>query len=166
MDTIKVQANKVSQLIFASDTVGTYQRALTLTWDILRETALLIWLVICLIFVGGEWLWNTAIDLGQKGRAWYESLSDKKAEPGEPQSFESISKSVLSAGESGAAFLLYRAKQQLGIDADPPAPKTVRKPTETAKPVAATPAPPPAPVAPPAPVTPPTAESATTTEEE
>ncbi len=128
MDTIKVQASKVSQLIFATDTAGTYQKALSLTWDILRETALLIWLAICLVFVGGEWLWNTAIDLGQKGRAWYESLSTKPAEPGEPQSLESIGKSVLSAGESGAAFLLYRAKQQLGIDAEPPAPKAPNPP--------------------------------------
>jgi hypothetical protein len=160
MDTIKVQANKVSQLIFASDTGSTYQKALTLTWDILRETALLIWLVICLIFVGAEWLWNTAIDLGQKVRAWYESLGEKKAEPGEPQSFESISKSVLSAGESGAAFLLYRAKQQLGIDAEPPAPKTVKKP-EASKPVA-----PPAPVATSTPVTPTVTESASTEADE
>jgi hypothetical protein len=126
MDTIKVQASKVSQLIFATDTAGTYQKALSLTWDILRETALLIWLAICLVVVGGEWLWNTAIELGQKGRAWYESLSAKPAEPEEPQSFESISKSVLSAGESGAAFLLHRAKRQLGMDAEPPAPKATQ----------------------------------------
>ncbi|MDA0866914.1 MAG: hypothetical protein O2890_10945, partial [Cyanobacteria bacterium] len=110
MDTIKVQASKVSQLIFATDTVGAYQKALSLTWNILRETALLVWLVICLVFVGGEWLWNTAIDLGRKGRAWYESLSAEKPEAGEAQSLETIGKSVLSAGESGAAFLLYRAK--------------------------------------------------------
>lgn len=151
MDTIKEQASKVSQLIFATDTAGTYQKALSLTWAILRETALLVWLVICLVFVGGEWLWNTAIELGKKGRIWYESLGEKKAAPGEAQSLESIGKSVLSAGESGAAFLLYRAKQQLGIDADPPA-KT--QPPTTAPPVAAPPKIPDIPAAPAAEVAP------------
>jgi hypothetical protein len=122
MDKIKAQAGKVGQLVFAGETSSTYGKALTLTWDILRETALLVWLVVCLVFVGGEWFWHTAIGLGAKARAWYEGLSQTD-DSGEAKSFTDMGQSLLTAGENGAAFLLYQAKKQLGLDAEPPTPK-------------------------------------------
>jgi hypothetical protein len=137
MDKIKDQASKVGQLVFAAETGEAYRQTLLLTWKILRETALLIWLIICLVFVGAEWFWNTAIALGQKARAAYTGLTQQSSEE---QSFESISKSLLITGENSAAFLLYQAKQQLGIKADPPEPKTVT-PTPAPKPSTAPEAP-------------------------
>ncbi|MEB3269579.1 MAG: hypothetical protein VKJ09_13630 [Leptolyngbya sp.] len=147
MDKIKAQAGKVGQLVFAADTGSTYQKALVRTWEILRETALLVWLAICLVFVGGEWLWYTAIGLGSKARTWYEGLSQSNSS--EEKSFSEMGQSLLTAGENGAAFLLYQAKKQLGIDAEPPTPKAPpAKPTPSPAPVAAEP---PAPKAAPAP---------------
>lgn len=143
MDKIKEQASKVGQLVFASETGATYQKTLVLTWNILRETAQLLWLVICLIFVGAEWFWKTATGLGRKARAWSDSLSQASTEE---MSLSSMGESVVSAGKHSAAFLLYRAKQQLGIDAEPP------KPAESkSKPVAAPPAAEPVPVVAPPP---------------
>jgi hypothetical protein len=149
MDKIKAQAGKVGQLVFAGETSSTYGKALTLTWDILRETALLVWLVVCLVFVGGEWFWHTAIGLGAKARAWYEGLSQTD-DSGEAKSFTDMGQSLLTAGENGATFLLYQAKKQLGLDAEPPTPKTPAKKPAPAAPAPAAPAPTPA-AAPPAP---------------
>jgi hypothetical protein len=138
MDKIKAQAGKVGQLVFAGETSSTYGKALTLTWDILRETALLVWLVVCLVFVGGEWFWHTAIGLGAKARAWYEGLSQTD-DSGEAKSFTDMGQSLLTAGENGATFLLYQAKKQLGLDAEPPTPKTPVKKSAPAAPVTRSP---------------------------
>jgi hypothetical protein len=127
MDKIKAQASKLGQLVFAAETGEAYKTTLVLTWQILRETALLLWLAVCLVFVGGEWFWYTAINLGNQARNWYEGLSQQ---PAEEKSFSDMGQSLVAAGQNGAAYLLYQAKQQLGIDAEAPTPKT---PTPKAK---------------------------------
>ncbi|MEO0989085.1 MAG: hypothetical protein AAFY20_26610 [Cyanobacteria bacterium J06639_14] len=146
MDKIKQQSNRVGELIFSADTGATYQKTLTLTWNILRETGVLLWLTICLVFVGAEWFWNFSIDLGLKARAWYESTKEPKAE--EPKSATEIGQSVLSALGTGTETLLYQAKQQLGIDADAPAPKAPTPTAKTNSPVATASAAPPTPAPP------------------
>lgn len=142
MDKIKIQSNKVGELLFASTTGEAYKKALSLTWDIVRETGILIWLVICLVFVGAEWFWKNSISLGSSVRAWYENVSTPKSE--EPQSANAISQSLLSALGSGTDNLLYQAKQQLGMDAKPPASRSLAsKPAMAAsadKPLASVPA--------------------------
>jgi hypothetical protein len=135
VDKIKNQASKVSELVFAADTGATYKRTVTLTWNILRETGILLWLVICLVFVGGEWFWKVSINLGRKTRDWYEGLQAPSVE--EPKSATEIGQSALTALSSGTENLLYQAKKQLGIDAEPPAPKPVppkAKPAPTPEP--------------------------------
>ena len=121
MDKIKDQSRKVGELIFSTDTGATYSRALNLTWDILRETGLLLWLVICLVFVGAEWFWKTSINLGNNARDWYEGLKQPSNE--EPKSATEIGQSMVSVLTSSTANLLYQAKQQLGIEATPPVQK-------------------------------------------
>lgn len=141
MEKIKTQANKVSELLFAADTGATYKKTLTLTWNILRETGLLLWLIICLTFVGGEWFWKNSISLGRKARDWYEDWQTPSAD--EPKSATEMGQSALTALSFSAENLLYQAKKQLGIDAEPPAPKSV-EPT-VAAPKAPEPAPTPEP---------------------
>lgn len=121
MDTIKTQANKVSELVFSADTGATYRKTLVLTWNILRETGVLLWLVICLVFVGGEWFWKNSISLGRKTRDWYNDLQTPSTE--EPKSATAIGQSAWTTLSTSTETLLYKAKQQLGIDAEPPAPK-------------------------------------------
>lgn len=116
MDKIKDQANKVSQLVFASDTGAAYQKTFSITWEILRETGVLVWLVLCLGFVAGEWFWRNSIALGRNARSWYVSFSEKDKSP-EEQSFSATGKAILEAGQSGATYLLTKAREQLGIKA-------------------------------------------------
>lgn len=138
MEKIKGQAGKVGELIFAAETGATYKKTITLTWSILRETGVLLWLVVCLVFVGAEWFWQKSILLGQSARAWYEGL--QASSETESKSATEIGQSALSAVGTGAGTLLYQAKKQLGIDAEPPAPKPQKPQVEP--PPAPTPAPP------------------------
>ncbi|MBE7380416.1 MAG: hypothetical protein F6J95_003265 [Leptolyngbya sp. SIO1E4] len=151
MDKIKDQSSKVRKLIISGETGSIYKKALILTWNILRETGVLLWLVICLAFVLVEWFWKTSLALGLKARGWYEEVKTPSNE--EPKSASEMGQSVLTALNSSTENLLYQAKQQLGIDAEPPAPKPVA-PKAIAKPkapeapsVEATAPPPPTPVA-------------------
>ncbi|HEY9737075.1 MAG TPA: hypothetical protein V6D06_12365 [Trichocoleus sp.] len=155
MDRIKDQASKLSQLLLAPETGATYTRTLTLTWAILRETGLLVWLGICLVFVGADWFWNNSIELGRRGRVWYNSLSEK-AEGTTSQPLGTTGQSLLEAGKSGANYLLTQARAQLGIQAPPASatPTPTPTPTSTPTPPAPKPAPAPTPVSasgPPAP---------------
>ncbi|MFZ4675198.1 MAG: hypothetical protein ACOYM4_05785 [Nodosilinea sp.] len=152
MDKIKDQANIVSQLLFANDTGDIYKKTLTRTWDILREVGILLWLVLCLTFVGGEWFYRTSVGLGRSTRAWYTELSQKDSSV-EAQPITSTGQALFDTVKSKTSYLLAQARQQLGLPEPPPP-----------DPVAATPAPKPvAPVAPPyAPVAPTMTEVATT----
>ena len=152
MDKIKDQANIVSQLLFANDTGDIYKKTLTRTWDILREVGILLWLVLCLTFVGGEWFYRTSVGLGRSTRAWYTELSQKDSSV-EAQPITSTGQALFDTVKSKTSYLLAQARQQLGLPEPPPP-----------DPVAATPAPKPvAPVAPPyAPVAPTMIEVATT----
>jgi len=118
MDKIRVQANTVSQLVFSSETATTYKKALTLTWDIVRETAILIWLVVCLVFVGADWFYRISIQLGSRTRDWYETLG-QKGDGGskDAPSMNTTGKALLHAGQSGVTFLLTQARDQLGMKA-------------------------------------------------
>ncbi|MGF1567702.1 MAG: hypothetical protein ACFCVD_06485 [Nodosilinea sp.] len=132
MDKIKAQANTVSKLVLSKETGELYTKTLTRTWEILRETGILIWLVICLTFVGGEWFYRTAVDLGQKTRVWYNGLGETPSADADAASVESTGQALLSTVQSGAAYLLSQARQQLGLKEPEPTTPPVTPP---AKPV-------------------------------
>lgn len=148
MDKIKAQANRVSQLVFSAETGAAYKRVLVLTWDILRETGVLLWLVVCLLFVGIEWFYFSSVKLGRQTRAWYENLG-QTSEGAEPQSAASTGQAVLNAGQSGINYLLTQARQQLGMKAPekpaPPKPAPASPPAPApSSPAPSSPAPAPA----------------------
>lgn len=149
MDKIKEQANIVSQLLFSTETGDIYTKTLTRTWDILREVGVLLWLVICLTFVGGEWFYRTSVSLGRSARTWYSGLSEKGPDV-EPQSIASTGEALLDTVKSGTTYLLNQARQQLGI----PEPEPIAPPPAAATPPSATPVDPPSPSGPPAPAEP------------
>ncbi len=153
MDTIKEQANIVSQLLFSADTGDIYKKTLTRTWDILREVGLLLWLVVCLAFVGGEWFYRTAVGLGRSTRAWYIGLSEKDAST-EPQSITSTGQALLGTVQSSTSYLLAQARQQLGISEPEPLPAAPSVPAPPVTPPFPTPIEPPTPSGPPAPAEP------------
>lgn len=151
MDTIKEQANLVSQLLFSSDTGDIYKKTLARTWDILREVGVLLWLVICLTFVGGEWFYRTAVGLGRSTRSWYIGLSEKDTSA-DAQSITSSGQALLDTVQSGTSYLLAQARQQLGIPEPEPQPHA--PPAATPSPDELTSSGPPAPIEPPTPAEP------------
>jgi hypothetical protein len=122
MDKIKEQANVVSQLVFSGETGEVYKKMLSRTWDILRETGVLLWLVVCLVFVGGEWFYRNSVSLGRSARTWYTNLSTKSADAEAP-SMEATGEALLSSLKSSTSYLLSQARQQLGLpEPEPTAP--------------------------------------------
>lgn len=154
MDKIKEQANIVSQLLFSADTGDIYKKTLSRTWDILRELGLLLWLVVCLAFVGAEWFYRTAVGLGRSTRAWYIGLSEKDPST-DAQSMTSTGQALLDTVQSSTSYLLAQARQQLGIPEPEPQPAISPVPAPPATPPFPTPVEPSTPVEPPTPSGPP-----------
>lgn len=142
MDQIQAQASKLWDLLFAPETAKIYQKTLALTWDILRESARLIWLVICFVFVFGAWASETVLQTSYGLRNWVEAQTSDSGSTSLP----AMSKSLLASSQNGAAHLLDHARSQLGmqqpipairmIDAESPStqtqsPQSVTKPQAT-----------------------------------
>ncbi|TVQ11116.1 MAG: hypothetical protein EA368_06100 [Leptolyngbya sp. DLM2.Bin27] len=148
MDTIKEQANVVGQLLFSGETGEIYKKTLTRTWDILREVGVLLWLVVCLTLVGGEWFYHTAVGLGRSTRTWYAGLGEQSPST-DAEPVAATGQALLDTVQSGTSYLLAQARQQLGIPA--PEPQPTPAPPVASPPVEApTPSGPPAPAEPPA----------------
>ncbi|MDJ0705549.1 MAG: hypothetical protein QNJ46_19915 [Leptolyngbyaceae cyanobacterium MO_188.B28] len=131
MDRIQAQAAKLVRLLFSSDTAAIYQKTLTRTWDILKESAILLWLIFCLIFVLADWLWKSSIQLLANLKAWYSGIEDTSANT----LLSATGKAIVSAGEASVGYVLSQARDQLGIEAPPkPAKQSTAKPTESSKP--------------------------------
>jgi hypothetical protein len=125
MDRIKTQANKLWQLISNPATAATYQQTLGTTWAMLKETGLLLWLVVCLVFVLGDWFWHASYVTGQKTRIWIDNLQASTEEPTPETSGSDLlnktGQSLLSVGQTSFAAALAAAKAQLGIESTPAA---------------------------------------------
>ncbi len=124
MDRLKTQASKLWQLISNPSTAATYQQTLGTTWAILKETGLLLWLVVCLVLVLGDWFWQASYATGQKTRSWVDAMQTStpdSAEAGSSDLLGKTSKSLLSVGQTSLAATLAAAKGQLGIESKPEA---------------------------------------------
>lgn len=124
MDLIQKQASELWELIFSEETGNTYQEALNLTGNIIKETAQLLWLIICSVFVFGAWLGDTSMNAGNSVRSWIDNQGNP-AVAAEKKPIAETGKSLLETGRSGIAYLLDQARDQLGLEPAPPAP--VRK---------------------------------------
>ena len=139
MDRIQAQAAKLWRLLFSSDTVATYQKTLIRTWEILKESALLVWLIFCLVFVLVDWVWRSSAQLAAGWKTWYSNLE----EPSVNTFLSATGKAVLSAGESSVDYVLSQAKGQLGIeDTVKPAKRIAVQPVESSKPAVSASTPP------------------------
>lgn len=136
---LKSQANKLWQTITESKTTETYQQTFALTWSILKEAGYLLWLVVCLGLVFGEWVWKTGYRTGWQVRGWVNNLSSEEASA--DQVLSDTGKSLLEVGKSTAAAAIASAKEQLGLEnkpepplvpSTPPAPKPASAPPPTA----------------------------------
>jgi hypothetical protein len=111
MEKIQAQFTKLLKLLTASETFGTYQSAVTVTWTILKEAALLVWLVICLVLVVFDWFWKISVGTGRSARAWVNQL-----EGSSEQIASETGKALLSAGKSSLDYTLNQARSQLGFE--------------------------------------------------
>ncbi|MDX2229624.1 MAG: hypothetical protein NW220_08300 [Leptolyngbyaceae cyanobacterium bins.349] len=139
MDKIKAQADKLWQLISNPSTGDAYKQTLALTWTILKETGLLLWLVICLVLVLGDWFWKYSFQAGQNTRNWVNELQTQSTTPTESSGdfWSQTGKSLLAAGQNSVNAALNTARGQLGIEAPPaPTPKAIAAaPVASTKPV-------------------------------
>ncbi|MBF2027042.1 MAG: hypothetical protein IGS48_09790 [Oscillatoriales cyanobacterium C42_A2020_001] len=136
MDKLKAQADKLWQLLANPATGEVYQKTLALTWSILKETGLLLWLVICLVLVLGDWFWKYSYQAGQNARIWVTDLQTKtthvaetNAEPGDV--LTTTGKSLLAATQASLKAALNTAKGQLGMEVLPEPPKPTFRPAST-----------------------------------
>ncbi|MBU6228851.1 MAG: hypothetical protein KGQ93_04065 [Cyanobacteria bacterium REEB459] len=132
MDKIKDQTHRVMQLIFSRDTADIYQKTLSRSWEILREAGLLIWLVICLVLVGGEWFYRNSIRLGSQTRSWYQNLTTGSggADIDAAESMGNTGQALLNRLRSAALYLLEQARQQLAMGDPGAAPAADQQPDQ------------------------------------
>ncbi|MDJ0701652.1 MAG: hypothetical protein QNJ46_00075 [Leptolyngbyaceae cyanobacterium MO_188.B28] len=107
MSRIQTQAAKFWQTLNAPETFSSYKSAVSVTWNILRELLLLLWLCLLWITVLGE----RAIALGSSTRAWLSSQKEASAN----RSTADMGKALQSALKQGLVSTVSQAKQQLGI---------------------------------------------------
>lgn len=105
------QITKVQQLLFASETLQTYQRAFSLTVNILKEVLLLGWLTLCLSLVLIDWAKNWAIESGQRLKTWVTSLEQQEGS----EIASSTGESILNSSKNVLNFLVGQAKSQIGV---------------------------------------------------
>ncbi len=125
MDQIQLQASKLSELLFAEETAVTYQKTLNLTGTLLKETAQLIWLIICSAFVFGAWVGDASMKLGSNLRNWIDQKSSPSLASAEKKPLAETGKSLLDQGKTAADYLLNQAREQLGLDPIDPAPAKI-----------------------------------------
>ncbi|MEL7334222.1 MAG: hypothetical protein AAFN12_18390 [Cyanobacteria bacterium J06560_2] len=137
MDQIQIQASKLLDLIFAEETGETYQKTLNLTGTILKESAQLIWLTICSVFVFGAWVADTSMKTGNGLRGWIEDQTNPSA-AADKKPIAETGKDLLETGKTGAVYLLNQAREQLGLEPTQSLPVKKAQPAKAA-PAAATP---------------------------
>jgi len=127
---IQSQASKVWQTVSDPATAASYQQTLTLTWKILQETGYLLWLVVCLTVVLGDWIWKTGYRTGWATRNWINNFE----KPSSDRLLSETGKTLLEVGKAGALKAISTAKGQLGIEEtpEPPAPVKVSPPVPPA----------------------------------
>lgn len=159
---ISSQASKVWSIVSAPTTGDTYKQTGALTWTIIRETGILIWLVICLGLVAFDWFWTNSIWAGQRTRNWVDNLTST----GSDRLPSEAGKAILTVGKTGLASAIAQAREQLGLPqkqepvvSEPsPSPKPKLTSTPVATSVASGPAAPASPVEPTKPTIPAEAE--------
>lgn len=135
MDQIQLQASKLWDLLFSDETGETYQKTLNLTGTILKESAQLIWLIICSVFVFSAWFGDASMKTGNSVRGWIEQQQNPSLAPAEDKTpLVETGKTLLATGRTGLDKLLNTAREQLGLEPVEPAP--VRKPSVKAAPPA------------------------------
>jgi hypothetical protein len=112
---VSTQVAKLSKLLADPATLGSYQQTLAVTINILKETAVLAWFVLCLALVAGDWFWTNSIATGKNVRTWLSHLQTEDSSEIPNQ----VSKGMMTVGKSGVGFLVAQARSQVGLPEKP-----------------------------------------------
>lgn len=124
---IQSQAAKVWQMVSDPQTIATYKNVAFLTWEILTETLRLLWLVLCLVLVVGDWIWRTGIQSGHNFRNWINGISQTSPDHLMTQTGQAL----LTVGKTSIELALSNARTQLGLPESLPSPEVVPPPPPT-----------------------------------
>jgi hypothetical protein len=128
---IRSQASRFWTALAGAATLEAYKNAINVTFTILKEGVILIWLLLCLVLVFFDWGATQSKAAGQKARTWFENLkhSDSSA-------FTTNAKqTLLLAGKSSVTNTIAKARETLGL----PEKETASAPTPSASTPSATP---------------------------
>lgn len=148
---IQSQAAKVWGIIKDPATGTAYTQVASITWIILKETGYLLWLVICLTLVFGDWIWRTGYRTGWSTREWLNNFEKSDTD----RITQDAGQGLLEASKSALTSAIATAKNQLGIE-DKPEPLLVGTPPASTPASTPTPTPTPTPAPTFTPSTPPT----------
>jgi hypothetical protein len=133
-DQVTIWWNTVTSV----ETLGAYQKVLQVTWNVLWETAKLLWLFLCLGFVLFDWISDQVTRSSRNARAWWDSLAEPKIEHVGP----ALGQSLAAVGRSSTTTLVGQAREQLGLPTPAPAlPKPNAAPPKPQPPVNTAPTP-------------------------
>lgn len=119
MDRIQKQASDLWTLLFAEETADIYQAALDRTGTILTDIAQLLWLIICSVFVFGAWLSDASVKAGNNIRNWVDQQASSSPTAADSKPLSETGKDVLDSSRTAIMKLLNRAKEELGLEAEP-----------------------------------------------
>ncbi|MGB3496165.1 MAG: hypothetical protein WBA57_25785 [Elainellaceae cyanobacterium] len=108
---IRSQATQFWTVLASSETLDTYQKAADLTWQIIKEGALLIWLVLCLVLVGLDLGAEKAIATGRSTRTWLNSIQENDSN----QLATDTKQKLITAGKTRMTTAIAQARQQIGL---------------------------------------------------
>jgi uncharacterized membrane protein YdfJ with MMPL/SSD domain len=139
---ISSQASKLWQTLSAPHTVENYKQALAVTWNILKEAGVLIWLVFCLFLVAIDWFWTFSINAGRNFRTWINSFDN---ESDSSQIASQVGKNLLGSSSAAMQYAVTQARQQLGLPAKPESDAIAAIPSRSSSTVHVSPVPKPTP---------------------
>lgn len=150
---IRSQASRFWNTVASADTANAYKQAIDVTLRIIKEAAVLVWLVLCLTLVIFDWGTERAIAAGRGTRTWISTLGESDS----TQLAEGAKQKLLTASKASVTATISQARQQLGLpekaESTDVTPVTTKNPPEST----GTAGGPPQPSASAAPATPPTA---------
>jgi hypothetical protein len=114
---LPAQITKLRQIITAPETLTSYQQVVAVTWTILKETAVLLWLVLCLVLVAADWFWTNSVLIGRKARAWVNSFDLEQTDSNQMAS--QMGQTIVTAGKSSLDYAIAQAREQLGLPTKP-----------------------------------------------
>lgn len=116
---IQAQTAKVWQTITDPATANSYKQVVVVTWNIIRETAVLVWLILCLVVVLGDWLWRNSYRAGRNVRNWVTHFK----QPDPNQLFSTTGQRLLESGRTSVDRAIAAARSQIGIERLPELPE-------------------------------------------